>query len=181
MNPSNEQIRHYIFMRHKLGDTATQIHDQFLQVYQDNVPSYSSITNWIRQLRSGRDHLEDCARSGRSSETVNEQSIEKVRSTILDDRHVSICELSEVCDVPKTTVHRIIHDHLGMEKLCSRWIPHLLTDAQKVQRVNTSHQVLELLMRRRLTDVVTGDESWFYFYQTANKSSNMVWLADGDP
>ncbi|XP_018342136.1 PREDICTED: histone-lysine N-methyltransferase SETMAR-like [Trachymyrmex septentrionalis] len=30
-----------------------------------------------------------------------------------------------------TKAHTILHDHLSVRKLCSRWIPHNLTEAQK--------------------------------------------------
>lgn len=34
---------------------------------------------------------------------------------------------------------------------------------------------------KRLTDIVTGDETWLHFYETPSKQDNMVWLSDGEP
>jgi histone-lysine N-methyltransferase SETMAR len=181
MNPTNEQIRYYIFVRHKLGESATEIHNQLVEVHGNSAPSYSSVTDWIRQLQAGRQTLQDEPRSGRPADVVNERSIALVKEKINEDKRVTVRELSAECALPRATIHRIIQEHLHMKKLCSRWIPHLLTIEQKRERVRISQELLRLLEKRRLSDIVTGDESWLYFYQMASKTANMVWLEDEEP
>ena len=34
---------------------------------------------------------------------------------------------------------------------------------------------------KRITDIVTGDETWIYFYGIPNKRSNMMWLTKDEP
>lgn len=34
---------------------------------------------------------------------------------------------------------------------------------------------------KQLADIVTGDETWIYFYGIANKRVNMMWLAENEP
>ena len=34
---------------------------------------------------------------------------------------------------------------------------------------------------KRVSDVVTGDETWIYFYGIPNKRSNMMWLTKDKP
>jgi hypothetical protein len=34
---------------------------------------------------------------------------------------------------------------------------------------------------KRVTDIVTGDETWIKFYESPCKRKNMVWLSEGEP
>ena len=69
-----------------------------------------------------------------------------------------------------------------MKKLVSRWVPHELTEQNRKDRVR---MCLENLAKFedgtwRLCDVVTGDESWFYWRQVGKKQSNKSWVAEGE-
>jgi [histone H3]-lysine36 N-dimethyltransferase SETMAR len=57
----------------------------------------------------------------------------------------------------------------------------LLSPAEKEKRVRMAREILDILDKRRISDVVTGDETWMYFYQAARKSENMVWLSEDEP
>ncbi|GBP48952.1 Mariner Mos1 transposase [Eumeta japonica] len=69
-------------------------------------------------------------------------------------------------------VYKSLHGHLEVRKLCIRWIPHNLTEAQKLRRVNWC---CEMMLRfaggysNSVYDVVTGDESWIYCYDPETK------------
>ena len=62
-----------------------------------------------------------------------------------------------------------------MRKLCSVWIPHDLTDNQKMLRVNACKGI-----RRRLLEMcdqmerlyVTKDETWIWFHPLQTKAEN---------
>lgn len=38
-------------------------------------------------------------------------------------------------------VHKILYEHLVVRKLCTRWIPHELTEVQKLRRVDWCHEI----------------------------------------
>jgi hypothetical protein len=69
------------------------------------------------------------------------------------------------------TVKEILQRELGMRKFSRRWVPHSLTSAQKVARVNASIEMLRILQESAANDfdgVTTGDESWFqYIYPSS--------------
>jgi len=46
-----------------------------------------------------------------------------------------------------------------------QWVPHLLTDANKIERVRIARQLLERYERRelRLDDIITSDEKWVLY------------------
>ena len=63
-------------------------------------------------------------------------------------------------------------------------MPHLLTDEQKQSRVRLASQVIEKYDKcdpRRLEEIVTGDETWIYHFQSDSKAKNKVWVtSEGD-
>ena len=71
-----------------------------------------------------------------------------------------------------------------MRKLAARWVPHLLSEDQKKRRVECLRQLLndfEPNRPKRLCDIVTGDETWLWYYDIPNKRCNSAWVGhDGD-
>jgi hypothetical protein len=76
---------------------------------------------------------------------------------------VTIKELHPVIsEVSKNTVHEAVTEKLGYRKLCTRWMPKMLTDEHKMIRMGSA---LKFLMRYTregdefLDSIVTGDET----------------------
>ena len=80
------------------------------------------------------------------------------------------------------TIERIIHDHLKLKKITSRWVPHQLTEQNRQDRVRICQENLAKFEddKWRLCDVVTGDEVWIYYKQNGGKQSNKSWVAKGE-
>ena len=72
----------------------------------------------------------------------------------------------ETC-ISRGIIERIISDHLQWKTLTVRWVPNLLTDAQRIERVRLCEENQAKFHQGtcRLCDVVAGDESWFYHKQ----------------
>ena len=58
-------------------------------------------------------------------------TIDAVRQLILQDRHVTYREVETTLEISGTSIHSILHEHLTVKKICSHWIPHDLSIAQK--------------------------------------------------
>jgi hypothetical protein len=61
----------------------------------------------------------------------------------LDDRRMKVREIAETIGILKQRVGYILHEELDMKKLCTRWVPRLLTADQKRTHVKISEQYLE--------------------------------------
>mgnify|MGYP006940065011 FL=1 len=70
---------------------------------------------------------------------------------------------------------------LQLRKITARWVPNILTENQRFERVRICKENLEKFNREtwRLCDVITGDESWFYHKQIGRKISNAAWTPVG--
>jgi len=53
-----------------------------------------------------------------------------------EDRRLTIRHTVETTDIHATTVYRIVSDDLGMKNVSAHWVPRMLTDEQKQNRVD---------------------------------------------
>ena len=70
-----------------------------------------------------------------------------------------------------------------MSRVAARWVPKLLTDENKRQRVDVCRQLLKSWREEKnfLDRIVTGDESWFHFYEPETKSQSSQWKRRHEP
>ncbi|GBP59767.1 Mariner Mos1 transposase [Eumeta japonica] len=81
-------------------------------------------------------------------------------------------------------IQSILHKHLDMCKLCSRWIPHNFTYAQKTDRVTWCKAMLTMFKEgasNLVWDIVTGDETWIYYYDPKTKQQSTAWFYQDEP
>ena len=93
-------------------------------------------------------------------------------------------EKEESSGIHPSSVLKLLRERLGLRKICSCWVPHLLTDKQKQSRVRLALQVIEKYDKcdpRHLEEIVIGDETWIYHFQRNSKAKNKVWVSsEGD-
>ena len=84
----------------------------------------------------------------------------------MNDRKFKVHELADIVKISDGSVFTILHEHLGMRKLCAKWVPRELTVDQK-QRIDASEECLALLNRNKMEfyrRYVTVDKTWVHFY-----------------
>ena len=94
-----------------------------------------------------------------------------------EDARYTVEELANICGLSSGAVFNILKEKLKLRKICAQWIPHLLTDHQKQERVRIATELLavyEHCNERRLFDIVTGDETWVSFFEPDGKENNKV-------
>ncbi|GBM56935.1 hypothetical protein AVEN_157374-1 [Araneus ventricosus] len=110
-------------------------HRQLVQIYGENVMTVGMVRKWVRQFNDGHTNVHDEARSGRPS-VVNGGSVAKVNEKIRENRRFTIRMLfDEFPQISKTVLHEIVTNRLNYRKLCSRWVPKMLTDIEKTKRL----------------------------------------------
>ena len=184
MEFSKEGCRFYVYTRWKLGLKATEIRSELLNVYADTTPSLETVARWIRSFASGSTTLQDAPRSGRPRSSVTAQLAQRASAIIAEDPTITLRFLSLELEVSYGSACSIVHQELGLSKICARWIPHLLTEEQKKERVRICRLWLaefEPTGPKRFSDVATGDECWISFFTARDKQSNMVWLSEDAP
>jgi len=104
---------------------------------------FQQLRNGAADFKRGRTSLEDDSREGRLKSATIPEIIEKVHDMVLDDRRMKVREIAGSIGISKERVGYILHEELGMKKLCARWVPRLLTADQKRTRMKISEQCLE--------------------------------------
>ena len=69
---------------------------------------------------------------------------QKVEALILQDRRIKIATISKDLNISEPSVLKIVHEHLLMSKVCSRWVPRMLTTFHKQSRVEIANENLRL-------------------------------------
>ena len=105
--------------------------------------------------------VEDMPHSGCPATAIIPDIILIVELLVAEDPHVAIEEVAEHSGISAGTAHTILHEHLHMTKICSRWVPHLLTISQQAERVELAQSLLNKMRRwgaDGVKNIVTGDE-----------------------
>ena len=176
-----EEQRVYCKVRALLGISPSDIIADLDVVYGGAALKYTTITKWMRRFKEGRTDFKDEPRPGRPLLAVWERDIEVVKTAIEEDARHSVEEIGDLYGINSSAVFYILKEVLKLKKVCARWIPHLLTNEQKGGRVEKASQLLARYKNadfRRLHEIVTGDETWLYFFEPDCKENNKVWVSE---
>jgi len=146
--------------------------------------SRATVYNWFAEFNRGRDHFEDEPRSGRPRTAVTPENIEAVRQLVNIDPHITNQEIDDTSQIRSAAIKSILHDYLGLRKITCRWVPHFLTEAQKQDRVDYCLEMLKKFDGGRskgVYDIITGDESCFYYYDPELKRQSQMWMPSNAP
>ena len=110
------------FYNFRRGLNQQQCIDELNSIFGDEAPSRTSVYRWFTEFNRGRSSLNDEFREGRPKSVVVPKNIDAVRELILQDRHVTYREIEVTLNISGTSIHSILHEHLAVKKICSRWI-----------------------------------------------------------
>ena len=116
---------------------------------------------------------------GRPSTITADENIEAVERIVMHDRQISIRRLAEELAI----IHEIMDNHMGMKKVCTRWILKLLTPIQRANHVDCCQELLQQSERNlaKFFDcIVTGDESWIHHYHLLSQLEAKIWKRLGE-
>ena len=75
---------------------------------------------------------------------VTDELVAKINEKIHENRRFTITEFSlEFPQISRSLLHEIVTEKLGYSKFCARWIPKLLSEDYKKQRMAASLTFLE--------------------------------------
>lgn len=181
MNVTKENARFYTFTEWKRGKTAREIHDALMEVWKQETPHYTTITRWVNDYAAERrDSFEDLGRSGRPISASGDDNTQIIRATVEANPHVSTREIENETGIPNKTVWRILTQKLEYHQIMSYWVPKLLSEEQKQNRINCARAIKETLMELgddRYSRYVVEDETWVNFDEEYTHSSARVWVA----
>jgi len=127
-------IRFLLVENHK----PIEIHRQLCKMYGNKVMSEGGVRQWCIIFKNGRTNVHDGKQSGRPT-SVTDELVAKINEKINENRRFTITEFSlEFPLISRSLLHDIVTKKLGYHKFCARWVPKLLSEDHKKQRMEAS-------------------------------------------
>ena len=157
-----DEIRAYIKARSKLGCSLkklmTEISTEISTAFEPSCVSY--VRRWKKKFESGVESIKNAPKSGRPKSASRKEIVSKIKEIIEGDARFTVCDIARKVGISLSTVHLILKKHLKVRKISARWVPHLLTDEQKRQRVKVSKKLRQMFPKydkKQFANVVTGE------------------------
>jgi histone-lysine N-methyltransferase SETMAR len=83
----------------------------------------TQIKKWFRRFKEGRTSAVSDERSGRPSTSGTQVIIDKLRFAVLDNRRITIRELTDALGLSVGSVQSILIEDLGMKRLSAKFVP----------------------------------------------------------
>jgi len=101
----------------KVNFSATKIVELIRKAYGDTALRRTTIFEWHKRSREGRESVKDDERSGRP--TISRTDDIATVDTMVRGRKVTSRLIADTLGIPKTVVLRILREDMKIQKLCS--------------------------------------------------------------
>ncbi|CAH1992238.1 unnamed protein product [Acanthoscelides obtectus] len=158
---NREHFRAIIYYNFQRQLSQQECLAELLSVFGDEAPHQSTISRWYGEFKRGRVSLSDDSRVGAPKTAVTQENVDAVRKLIIVDRHMTYREIEASMKISKTSIQKNLHEELGVRKLVSRWIPHLLTEEQKAASAKWCQKTLDRFNSgnsKNVYSIVSGEE-----------------------
>ncbi|UYV65927.1 hypothetical protein LAZ67_3005901, partial [Cordylochernes scorpioides] len=156
--------------------------DRNVSVNGEGCMSIQMVRRWHSWFLKGRQNKHDDERSGRPFTATDNAAVAAVRNVVEADHSVPIDEimirLPPGIKIGRSSIGTIMSDVLNFCKVCARWVPRLLWENHKQQRMEAARAFLEMHRRdgdQLFSHIVTGNESWVHHSTPETKRQSMVW------
>jgi histone-lysine N-methyltransferase SETMAR len=181
MSLESVQYRSVIRFLYLKGKSRDEIQVELNAVYGEQSPSLATIKRWFNEFKAGRTSVVDVKKSGRPCE-INEKITSRLEEIIQNERRITTRELTARINVSKGTLQTLLATS-GIRKLCSRFVPRLLTadmQAHRLECCRTNLETLEHAGDRMLHNIITMDETPLSLYIPESKRESQEWKLPGE-
>ena len=140
-----DEIRAYIKARSKLGCSLKKLMTEISTAFGPSCVSYDTVRRWKKKFESGVESIKNAPKSGRPKSASRKEIVSKIKEIIEGDARFTVRDIARKVGISLSTVHLILKKHLKVRKISAGWVPHLLTDEQKRQRVKVAKKLLQML------------------------------------
>jgi len=159
------------------------IHRRLLNVYGDQTVDVSTVRRWVACFSSGNSDVKDKPRSGRPCTAVTPRNEERLDQLIRVNRRIMTRELCTELNIGCNALETMVAT-LEYRKVCARWVPRMLTQDHKEQRMQVCQDLLNQHKAEGdsfLDRIITGDETWCHHYEPESKRQSMEWRHVSSP
>jgi histone-lysine N-methyltransferase SETMAR len=167
------QQREFASALAKTQHTAKQIHNLVNQAFPNKGLSLSQCYRIVENVKKGKslEEMKDQRNKNPKKTKRTEDVVELVKSDIEEDRRVTLRQLAARYDMSLGSMQNLVTEQLGMRKKSARWVPKLLSEEQKEERVRCSQAFVKMATdnNQSLNTIVTMDETAVSFHTPETK------------
>ena len=115
----------------KAGKSATETLQMVNAAYGDQALSRSNVFRWYGRFRDGWKDIENDPRSGQPTECHSDNIVKKISQLLLQNHHLSLRMIADEVNISKDTVRKIVVEDMWKWKICSCFVPHSDSRAEK--------------------------------------------------
>jgi hypothetical protein len=132
---------------------------------------------WHAWFKTSRTSVGGDEHTGRHTSCTTPETVARIQELVYQDQHQTIHAIAEWVGIGYGTCQRILTKELGMHRVTDKFVPQILTADQKHQSVDVCTEICQLASNDEnfLSEVITGDESWVYIYNTQTKQQSLQW------
>ena len=91
------------------------------------------------------------------------------------DERFSVKDIASCTGISEGSVQTILKKRLDLRKVCARWVPHLLTEEQKTQRLKYARELLKTYKGYNslvISNLLRSDETWVHMFEPQRRADN---------
>ena len=160
----------------KKGLPPKKIRKKLDKKFGESALKDSAMYKWIRMVKLNFRVDEKQYRPGRP---IDEQLLFRIQAEHQKNQFSSVRSIAHTLNAPIATVYHYMTDYLGLVFRYTRWVPHILSDDQKVKRIRLCQELYQVIIKSKKNsyrDLITGDESWFLY----NYAPKGAWTIDSE-
>ena len=172
------EIRSYIKCHIRLNIDSKQIFNELRGIYGPQTISVCTVFRWVKVFRAGKFSVEDDTHPGRPKTSVTKANIAAVKIVVEQNVRLSVRDIACCTGVSEGIVQTILKKQLDLRKVYARWVPHLLTEEQKTQRLKCARELLKTYKdcnSQVISNLLTGDETWVHMFEPQRRADNKQW------
>ena len=172
-----DEIRAYNRASSKLGCSLRQLMTEISTAYGPFCVSDDTVRRWKKIFEFGVESIRNPPKSGRPKSASRIETVSKIKEIIKGYARFTVRDIARKVGISLSTVHLILKKHLKVRKISARWVPHLLTDEQKRQRVKLAKTLLQMFPKydkKQFANFVTGDVTWVHYWATKHSKHPIV-------
>ncbi len=93
------------------------------QVYGQSAIKSLTFCKWVKRFRDGRESCKDNPQEGRPSTARTIKNTAHVLATVREDQRKEVRMITRELGLPKSSMHNILKQNLGMKKECAKLCP----------------------------------------------------------
>ncbi|KAF8791593.1 hypothetical protein HNY73_006435 [Argiope bruennichi] len=137
MEAGKEEQRGEVRFFYCKRNVRREIHARMSAVHGKNSMPRARVFERNKRFRYGQVSLKDSSRPGEAHLVIILYVISAVNAAVRNDCRWTMKDIRLMMSINYGIAHSIFTEHLKYRKICAQWVPHCLTEEQKLKRMST--------------------------------------------